>query len=257
MSEPILSIILPTYNEAENIAAVVARISAVMGTTSHEIIIADDDSPDLTWQKAQALTTQYPQVRVLRRITERGLYPAVMEGFAAATGKYLAVMDADLQHDEKILPAMLAKAQNGAQMVVASRYTPGGGVENWNKFRLFLSRAGNRTASLMLRRSCTDLMSGFFLVERSVFEETKQRLRPKGFKILMDILQNLPANAVVLEEGYIFRPRTAGESKLSLKVAWQAFVGLYELSFGRYIPFAAFAALVALAVIALALFMTR
>lgn len=243
MQEPIISILLPTYNEAENIAEAVSRISSVMGAIPHEIIVADDDSPDLTWQKAQALGQQYPQLKVLRRTKDRGLYQAVMEGFGSASGKYLAVMDADLQHDEKILPAMLSKAQNGAHMVVASRYTAGGGVENWNKFRLFLSRSANRLASLLLRRSCTDLMSGFFVVERKSFEETKPRLRPKGFKILMDILQNLPDYAAVKEEGYIFHPRTAGESKLSLKVAWQAFTGLYELSLGRYIPLSALIAI--------------
>lgn len=245
MTKPLISVILPTYNEAENIAAAIARIHAVLGDASHEIIVSDDDSPDKTWQHAMALTAEYP-VKVLRRTTDRGLYPAVMDGFAAARGEYLAVMDADLQHDEKILPAMLEKARAGAKLVVASRYTKGGGVENWNAFRLFLSRSGNRFASLMLRRPCTDLMSGFFIVERQAFEETKPKLRPKGFKILMDILQNLPAGAATAEEGYVFRPRTAGESKLSLKVAWQAFMGLYELSLGRYIPFAALAAIIGL-----------
>ena len=248
---------MPTYNEAENIAEAVKRISAVLGDTPHEIIVADDDSPDLTWKKAQDLAPQYPQVISLRRTSDRGLYPAVMEGFAVAKGRYLAVMDADLQHDEKILPAMLNKARSGAHMVVASRYTPGGGVENWNAFRLFLSRSGNRFASLMLHRGCTDLMSGFFLVERKTFLETKPKLRPKGFKILMDILQNLPSSAVVREEGYTFRPRTAGESKLSLKVAWQAFMGLYELSIGRYIPFAVLAALILLCIIALLAFAVK
>jgi len=227
-----ISVILPTYNEAGNIALAVSRISSALGQIPHEIIVADDDSPDLTWQKAQELAPKYP-VKVLRRQTDRGLYPAVMDGFAAASGQYLAVMDADLQHDEKILPEMLKHTKEGAGLVIGSRYVPGGGVENWNKFRLFISRTANCLAGFMLKRRASDIMSGFFVIERGVFEKTKPALRPKGFKILMDILQNLPADATVGEVGYIFRPRTAGESKISFKVAWQAAMGLGELSFGR------------------------
>ncbi|HOX22161.1 MAG TPA: polyprenol monophosphomannose synthase [Elusimicrobiales bacterium] len=237
MNEPLLSIILPTYKEAENIAQAIARINVVMGNTPHEIIVADDDSPDLTWQKAQAEAVRFPQVKVLRRTTNRGLYPAVLDGFASATGKYLAVMDADLQHDERLLPRMLEKAQAGAQMVIASRYTRGGGVAGWNAARLLLSRAGNKFAGLLLRRGSTDLMSGFFLIETAAYEKTKPLLRPKGFKILMDLLQNLPQGASVAELSYVFKPRSAGESKLNLKIAWQAAMGLYELSIGRYLPF--------------------
>jgi len=231
MNDIEISVILPTYNETGNIAEAVSRISAALAQIPHEIIIADDDSPDLTWQKAQELAPRYP-VKVLRRQTARGLYPAVMDGFAAASGRYLAVMDADLQHDEKILPEMLKCAKGGAGLVIASRYVDGGGVENWNKFRLLISKTANCLAGFMLKRRASDIMSGFFVVERGVFEKTKPALKPKGFKILMDILQNLPADAAVGEVGYIFRPRTAGESKISVKVALQAALGLCELSFG-------------------------
>ena len=243
MNEPLLSIILPTYNEAENIAEAIARISASMGAVPHEIIVADDDSPDLTWKKAQEAAEKFPQAKALRRTTDRGLYPAVLDGFAAGRGAYLAVMDADLQHDERLLPRMLERAQAGAQLVIASRYTDGGGVSGWNSARLLLSRCGNKFSGLLLKRGSTDLMSGFFLIERAAFEKTKPALRPKGFKILMDILQNLPDGSSVAELGYVFKPREAGESKLSLKVAWQAAMGLYELSLGRYLPFPALAAL--------------
>jgi dolichol-phosphate mannosyltransferase len=257
MNEPVLSLILPTYNEAENIAAAVARVAAVMGATPHEIIVADDNSPDLTWQKAQSLIAQYPQVKVIRRTSDRGLYPAVMDGFALAKGKYLAVMDADLQHDEKILPRMLELAQKGAQLVVGSRYTEGGGIANWNRTRLLISRTANRAAALLLKRNCTDLMSGFFLIERAAFEQAKPKLRPKGFKILMDMLYNLPDGAVVSEAGYVFKPRTAGESKLSLKVAFEALAGLYELSVGRYLPLKALFVLTGVVVAAAILLLLR
>ncbi|MFA5162206.1 MAG: polyprenol monophosphomannose synthase [Elusimicrobiales bacterium] len=228
-----ITVVLPTYNEAENIAEAVSRITAALGAAPHEIIVADDDSPDLTWRKAQELAAQYPNLKVLRRTTDRGLYPAVMDGFAAASGKYLAVMDADLQHDEKILPAMLEKARAGAGLVIASRYTEGGGISGWNTTRLLISQTANRLAGMLLKRRSTDLMSGFFIVERAAFEKARPALKPKGFKILMDILQNLPDGTVVTEAGYVFRPRTAGESKISLKVAWQAAAGLGELSMGR------------------------
>ncbi|MDD2772781.1 MAG: polyprenol monophosphomannose synthase [Elusimicrobiales bacterium] len=234
--KPLLSVVLPTYNEAGNIAVIVERLSGVLAATPHEIIVADDDSPDLTWKKVQELCARIPHLKVIRRTADRGLYPAVMEGFANASGKYLAVMDADLQHDEKILPRMLELAQNGAQLVVASRYTGGGGTAGWSGTRLLASRLANKSASLLLKRRCTDLMSGFFLVERAAFEQAKPKLHPRGFKIFMDVLQNLPDGARVAEAGYVFRPRTAGESKLSLKVTLEAAAGLYELSLGRYVP---------------------
>ena len=252
MNEPIVSIILPTYNEAENIAEAIARISVAMREVPHEIIVADDDSPDFTWRKAEEAAAKFPQVKVLRRTANRGLYPAVLDGFAAGRGKYLAVMDADLQHDERLLPRLLEKAQEGATMVIASRYTDGGGVSGWNSARLLLSRAGNKFSGLLLKRGSTDLMSGFFLIEKIAFEKTKPALRPKGFKILMDLLQNLPEGSSVTEAGYVFKPRSAGESKLSLKVAWQAALGLYELSLGRYLPLVVLLALLAACLLGLA-----
>lgn len=235
MSGVLLSVVLPTYNEAVNVPLIVERLERALGAIPHETIVADDDSPDGTWRVASELSGRYPAVRSLRRTGERGLYPAVLEAFSTARGEYLAVLDADLQHDESRLPAMLELARaRGLQLVVGSRHAPGGGIEGWGRTRRLISRAANLLSSLLLSRGSSDLMSGFFLVERSAFLAAAPRLTPKGFKILMDLLQNLPPGAQTGEVGYVFRPRTLGESKLDARVAGQFFTALAGLTLKRF-----------------------
>ncbi|MFA6092520.1 MAG: polyprenol monophosphomannose synthase [Elusimicrobiota bacterium] len=230
MADCILSVVIPTYNEAENVPVLVGRILSCLSGIPHEIIVADDDSPDGTWRVAEELSRKHPEVRCLRRTRDRGLYPAVAEAFSMAKGRYMAVLDADLQHDESKLPVMLecARAQ-GLQLVVGSRHAQGGGIEGWNRARRLISRMANGSCGALLRRGCSDLMSGFFLVERQAYERAVGRLRPKGFKILMDLLQNLPADARVGEVGYVFRPREQGHSKLNMRVAVDFAAGLGAL----------------------------
>ena len=233
MPGPLLSVVLPTYNEAANVAAVIERLSAALQNIPHEIMVADDDSPDFTWRIVEGICAQRRDVRLLRRTSKRGLYPAVAEAFAAASGTCLAVMDADLQHDETLLPAMFEALQGGRDLVVASRHAEGGGTENWGLLRRTMSRAGNSLVSLMLGTPVRDPLSGFFMIDRGAYERIASKLRPRGFKILMDVLRNLPPEARVLELGYVFKPRRAGKSKLGAKVAAEFLLALWEAAAGR------------------------
>ena len=228
-----LSVVLPTYNEAENIPVIVERLAGLLAAVEHELIVADDDSPDRTWEVAGRLQAKFPQVRVLRRTGERGLYPAVAEGFDRAGGRFLAVLDADLQHDETLLLAMLERLRAGADLVNASRYAAGGGTRGWGFARRLMSRAATGMAGLVLRRPVSDPMSGFFAVSKSVYARMRPRLRPVGFKILLDLLQNLPEESRVVELPYVFKPREAGESKLGGLVALQFAAVLLQAAWRR------------------------
>ncbi len=231
MQEITISLILPTYNEAGNIENAIRRAKTALAGISHEIVVADDDSPDKTWEAAAKAFEGDPTVKVIRRTENRGLYPAVIEGFRSASGKYLAVMDADLQHDESILPKMLEAAQQrGVTLAIGSRYVDGGGLGKWNAVRKAMSRTGNKTAAIIIGRDIKDLMSGFFLIDRAAFYNVLPKLQPKGFKILMDIACRLPKEAKVEEVPFTFRKREVGESKLDSRVAAQFAQALYELS---------------------------
>src|SRR5258706_12017319 len=133
-----LTVVSPTFNEAANVQPLIEELRRVLAGLDYEILIVDDDSPDLTWQRVEQIGASDPRVRVLRRQGERGLAPAVVAGFAAARGDAMACIDADLQHDPAILPAMLAELRAGADLVVATRYMEGGGVagrrELWGEF---------------------------------------------------------------------------------------------------------------------------
>ena len=237
-SEILISVVTPTYNEAENIGVLISRISEVLKDIPHEIIVSDDDSPDETWKIAEDISKENPNVRCLRRMENRGLYPAVLDAFEIANGKYLAVIDADLQHDETKLPDMLEEIENnGHGLVIGTRYAEGGGTEGWSRTRLFISKATNFVAGILMKRRCSDMMSGFFMIEQETYKQIKEKLNPRGFKILMDIIQNLPKDKAIGQVPYIFRPREQGESKLDKKVMFDFLVSLYELSIiGKYIP---------------------
>ncbi|MEI8191310.1 MAG: polyprenol monophosphomannose synthase [candidate division NC10 bacterium] len=233
MPKPLLSVVIPTYNEAANIAVLIERLSAALRGVPHEIIVADDDSPDRTWEIVEGISAARPEVRLLRRRRDRGLYPAVAEAFASSSGRWLAVMDADLQHDERILPAMLETMRQGRDLVVGSRHAAGGGIEDWNIFRRLLSRIGNSLVAVLLGMSVRDPLSGFFMIDRQAYERIAPKLRPRGFKILMDILGLLGADARVSEIGYVFKPRRAGASKLGAKVAFEFMLALWETAARR------------------------
>lgn len=224
-----LSIISPTFNEAENVPRLVSEISRSMDGIDYEILIVDDNSPDLTWSVAQDISLENPRVRVLRRKQNPGLGPAVIDGFNAATGDVVACIDADLQHDPSILPRMVDELGGGSDFVVGSRYVDGGGTGNWNLLRRMESLFATKLAQVFLGIQLKDPMSGYFVMRREDFSAIQKKLNAKGFKILLEILAKLqPSN--VREVPYTFRTRAAGESKLSGKVVFQYLEQLWRLS---------------------------
>jgi len=211
-----LSVISPTLNEAENVSRLVEQLEGALGDIDYEILIVDDDSPDLTWSIAEKISSTNPRVRTLRRMQNPGLSVAVIDGFSAASGDVVACIDADLQHDPSILPRMLDELQ-GVDVVVGSRHIDGGSTGKWNWLRRLESWIATKTAQFLLGVKLKDPMSGYFLVWRKDFVAVKEQLDGKGFKILLEILARLHGSRVK-EVPYTFRPRTHGESKLSSKV---------------------------------------
>ena len=242
-----LSVVLPCFNERDNLVPLLHRLQAVLDGIAWEAIVVDDDSPDRSWEAAKAIAASDPRVRVLRRVGRRGLSSAVIEGMLASSAPYVAVMDADLQHDEALLPRMLDALRAGqADIVVGSRHVGTGTVgEGLSSARRSLSDLGTRAANLLLGRSAIgDPMSGFFMLPRALVEAAAPGLSAQGFKILLDLLLTLPRGTRVLELPYVFRPRAAGASKLDARVLLD-FVGLLlDKVLGWAVPlrFIAFAA---------------
>jgi dolichol-phosphate mannosyltransferase len=258
-----LSVVLPCFNERDNIAPLLDRLDVALAGIAWEAIVVDDDSPDRTWDAAKQIAAREPRVRVLRRVGRRGLASAVVEGWLASAAPYVAVMDADLQHDETLLPRMLAALREArADIVVGSRHVGDGSVgAGFSAARGKLSDFGTRAANLLLReRAIADPMSGFFMLPRALAEELAPKLSAQGFKILLDLLLSAPRDVRVLELAYVFRPRLAGESKLDARVLLDFAALLLDKSLGwavplRFIAFAAIGAvgvLVHMAVLALA-----
>ena len=223
-----ISVISPTLNEAENIPALVEQLQRALENMDYEILIVDDNSPDLTWSVAEQISQKNPRVKVLRRMKNPGLGMAVVDGFSAAEGDILACIDADLQHDPSILPRMIEELQKGMQMVVGSRHVRGGGFGKWSRWRRFESWCANKVAQILLGFEVKDLMSGYFVMWRVDFISVQEQLRESGFKILLEILAKLRASRVK-EVPFTFRPRIVGVSKLSRKVILQYFRQLWRL----------------------------
>ncbi len=238
--EPLLSIIVPTYNERENLPILVERIDkALRGKYSYEIIVVDDNSPDKTWEVALDLSNKGYPVILVKRPGKLGLGTAVLDGVKRARGKYIVVMDADLQHPPEVLPKLLETAlEENADIVVASRYTRGGGVEGWSTIRKIISRGATLIAKLLLpqARLTSDPMSGFFLFRREIIEGVE--LNPLGYKILLEILVKSKYSKVV-DVPYIFHRRLKGESKLGTGEMWRYIKHVLRLSEYRPIKFAA------------------
>ena len=213
--DKLISVIIPTYNEKENLEPLVEQVSWALAGEAYEIVFIDDNSRDGTAELAQALANKYP-VRVIVRKTERGLASAVVHGFAQARGDLLAVMDADLQHPPAVLRDMVRAARDGADLVVASRYVEGGSCEGWGLTRRVISKGAIFLAHLLLPRTrhIADPMAGFFLLRRSVVEGAP--LKPSGYKILLEVLLMGKYDRAV-EVPYSFRVREKGESKLKAR----------------------------------------
>ncbi len=230
---PVLSVITPTFNEADNIAILIGRIHAALEGIPHEIVVADDNSPDETWRVAEEIAKADPSVVVLRRFHDHGLSAAVLDGMAAARGDYLAVIDADLQHDETKLPQMLTEAiDGGADVVVGSREIDAGGYGEWSSQRRAVSWVAAAIAKVFLKVPTTDPMSGFFLLSRDTYEISAAEINPRGFKILLEFIGRRKDLRVV-DVGYEFSNRQHGETKLNRSVIRSYLLGVAELRLGR------------------------
>ncbi|NUN65964.1 glycosyltransferase [Pseudanabaena biceps] len=220
------SLIVPTYNESKNLARLVEILTELLDgyfvdkDQTYELVIVDDNSPDLTWQVGLDLMPSYPRLRIMRRQGEKGLSTAVIRGWQAAQGEVLGVIDGDLQHPPETLLKMLDEMNNGADLTVASRHAEGGGVSDWGFIRRLLSRGAQMLGLLILPNvigRVSDPMSGYFMVRRSAIANCP--MNPLGYKILIEVLGRGNIGTVA-EVGYVFQERQEGESK----VTWRQYV---------------------------------
>ncbi len=233
-----LSIVIPTFNESQNVPLLIAALDKALAGRSFEVIVVDDNSPDGTTRVARELASHDPRVRCIRRVGRRGLSSAVVEGILSSSAPIVGVIDADMQHDESILPQMVAMIERDeADVVVGTRYTEGGSVGDWTRGRALMSRfATSLSQSVLKGRTLTDPMSGFFVVRRELFESVVPRLSIQGFKILLDFIASSDKDLRIREVPYVFRPRAHGESKLDSLVLWEYGMLLIDKMFGGAIP---------------------
>ena len=230
---PVLSVVVPTFNERDNVTALYRKLDATLKGIAWEVVFVDDNSPDGTWDVVRALARRDGRVRCLRRIGRRGLSGACIEGILASSAPFAAVMDADLQHDETQLPNMLSLLQNGeAELVIGSRYVEGGSADSFNRHRAGASALATEVAKRVLGVRVADPMSGFFMVRRDRFEQLAPELSTQGFKILLDVIATAHGKLRTVEVPYAFGSRLHGESKLDSMVALD-FVGLVLAKFTR------------------------
>jgi dolichol-phosphate mannosyltransferase len=245
-----LAVVVPTFNERANVAALVAKLDAALAGRNWEAIFVDDNSPDGTADAARELGRSDSRVRVIQRIGRRGLSSACIEGMCATAAPMVAVIDGDLQHDESLLPAMLDALQGDADLdlVVGSRFVAGGGTGEWDRDRVAKSELATRLSRLLLKAELSDPMSGFFMIRSEIVRALVPTLSAIGFKILLDIMTASPRPLAFRELPYVFRTRALGESKLDHVVAMEYLIALYDRMFGRIIPvrFAMFSAIGAL-----------
>ncbi|MCF4097761.1 glycosyltransferase [Maritalea mediterranea] len=239
-SAPKLTIVVPTFNERGNIELLVEKLEAVFPTTPFEIIFVDDNSPDGTAELAKDIGKKKPWVKCIKRIGRRGLSSACVEGISASNAPFVAVMDADHQHDETVLPQMLAMVEADKDLVLASRFLDGRSAgDGLTKFRETASNVANWIANLVTGTKITDPMTGFFMLKREKFEQVAPKLSDEGFKILLDIIataRNMGKPLQIGEVGFTFRARHDGESKMSPLIAVQFFGLALSKMTGGYLP---------------------
>jgi dolichol-phosphate mannosyltransferase len=220
-----LSIVVPTYKERGNVAELVRRLDAALAGIAWEAIFVDDNSPDGTAQAVKDLAAGDSRVRCLRRVGRRGLAGACIEGMLSSASPFVAVMDADLQHDEKVLPQMLARLKGGADLVAGTRYVEGGNAGSFSQSRGAISRLATRLTHRLVGTNLSDPMSGFFMMRRDRFDDIAPRLSPVGFKILLDIAATGGERLAIAEQPYVFGTRFDGESKFNAQIGVE-FLGL-------------------------------
>lgn len=233
---PEVTIVVPTLEERENLGPLVRALARVLQDWDYEVLFVDDDSTDGTAAAARAMAQEDPRVRILQRIGRRGLASAVVEGMLASSSPYLAVMDGDLQHDESILPAMLAKLRQAPlELVVATRVTEGG-MDAMPAHRRALSQLGKRLSALVCPTPLSDPMSGFFVLTRAYLDEVAESLSGTGFKILLDLVVSARRPVRLAEIPYRFRPRLHGQSKLDIVVGLEYLALVADKLVGDFVP---------------------
>lgn len=230
---PDISIVLPTLNERGSLPRVIEEIHEVLSQVPHEVIVVDDDSADGTWEWVEQAMRHDTCLRLVRRLAEPDLSQAVIEGFRAARADRFIAMDADGQHDPALLPAM-SQGLLHSDVVVASRYLPGGGKDSMTMTRSLGGQGARRLAQLLLDVSLSDPMAGFFGIRRAAYERIAAQMKPRGYKILLELYVRLVRCAgedgvKYAEFPYYFRARIDGASKLSRRVVWQYLAMLVRL----------------------------
>jgi len=221
-----LSIVIPTYKEKDNVAELIRRLDSALAGIEWEAIFVDDNSPDGTAEAAKRIAATDLRVRCLKRVGRRGLAGACIEGMLSSSAPFVAVMDADLQHDERVLTAMLETLRAGkADLVAASRHIEGGSAASLDKSRGTISRFATVLTRNVLSVPLSDPMSGFFMMRRERFDAVAPKLSPVGFKILLDIVATAGPSLRVAEQSYVFGKREQGESKFNVQIGLE-FLGL-------------------------------
>ena len=232
-----LTIVVPTYNERDNIRPMLDALNASLQGLLWEIVFVDDDSPDQTADLVRETAKKDARIRCIQRINRRGLSSACIEGILSSVSPYIAVMDADMQHDESLLPVMLSMLKtDNLDLVIGSRYMTGGSTGQLSKHRVWVSRAATLLSGLVLRQTVQDPMSGYFMLRQSFFKKVMRKLSGKGFKILLDILVTAGPSVTFRELPYVMRQRTQGESKLSIIVIWEFITLVVYKLIGRILP---------------------
>lgn len=232
-----LAVIIPTFNETGNVEALLERLSIALAGISWEAIFVDDNSPDGTSELIREIGRHTSRVRVLQRLGRRGLSSAVVEGMLATSAPVLAVIDADMQHDESILPKLFAAVNGGdADLAVGTRYADTGSVGDWDMRRRLISTFATRIGGWVARTRLSDPMSGFFAISRTALVSALPGLSGIGFKILLDLTASTKEPLRVAEIPYQFRLREAGDSKLGARVALEYLSLLLDKTVGRIVP---------------------
>jgi dolichol-phosphate mannosyltransferase len=232
-----LTVIIPTFNEAENVAPLAAKLDLALSGLNWEAVYVDDNSADGTSDRVRELARVDRRIRVIQRVGRRGLSSAVVEGMLSSAAPVVAVIDGDMQHDETVLVKLFAAiAEDGNDLAIGTRYAEGGSTGEWDESRVKISRFATRLSNLLLKNDVKDPMSGFFAVKRDIFVEALPNLSMVGFKILLDMVASVPRKLKIAEIPYTFRSRVAGESKLDSKVAQEFGALLLEKMFGHIVP---------------------
>ena len=218
-----LSVVVPTFKERDNVATLVEKLETALAGLAWEVIFVDDDSPDGTASEVKAIASRDCRIRCVRRIGRRGLAGACIEGILSSSAPFVAVMDSDHQHDERLLPRMFGLLKSGdTDLVVGSRYMAGGDSA-LSARRDAMSRSASSLARRLTGVNLSDPMSGFFMIRRDRFDSLASSLSTDGFKILLDIVITARGALRVHEEPYRFRARQSGESKLDARVVLDFF----------------------------------